>query len=188
MEGCAIRPWRLQDAADLVGLINNRRVQDNLRDGIPYPYGLQDAKDYLTGVLARDPHQVYAFAITWQGQLAGSISATRGGNIHCRTAELGYYLGEAFWGRGIATAAVELLCQHLFAQTDLLRIFAEPFGENLASCQVLEKAGFQLEGILRCNAVKNGVVRDMKLYARLRPNGDLAGETDRIATEGRSRG
>ena len=82
----------------------------------------------------------------------------------------------------------ELLCQHLFAQTDLLRIFAEPFGENLASCRVLEKAGFQLEGILRCNAVKNGVVRDMKLYARLRPNGDLAGETDRIATEGRSRG
>mgnify|MGYP000146317199 CR=1 FL=1 len=77
-------------------------------------------------------------------------------------------MAQPFWGRGLATGAVRQLCAQVFARTDILRIGAEVFAENLASCRVLEKSGFQLEGILRSNAVKNGVVRDMKLYARIR--------------------
>ncbi|OUP18046.1 hypothetical protein B5F29_11840 [Lachnoclostridium sp. An196] len=88
--------------------------------------------------------------------------------IHFRTAEIGYYIGENFWGHGIATHAVKQACGDIFARTDILRIFAEPFSYNAASCRVLEKAGFQFEGLLRNNAVKNGKILDMKMYARLR--------------------
>ena len=98
----------------------------------------------------------------------GSIALYRGVNVHFRTAELGYYLGRAFWGRGYATRAVRQACSRVFADTDILRIYAEPFARNAASCRVLEKAGFQLEGTLRKNAVKNGEVLDMKLYALVR--------------------
>ena len=79
-----------------------------------------------------------------------------------------YYIGEPYWGKGMATSAVKQACRHVFANTDIIRIFAEPFAYNTASCRVLEKAGFQLEGILRSNAVKNGRVQDMKMYALVR--------------------
>lgn len=93
---------------------------------------------------------------------------TRAENVHSRTGELGYYLGESFWGHGIASEAVRQICSYVFEHTDILRIFAEPFAYNTASCRVLEKAGFSCEGTLRCNAVKNGRVLDMKMYALLR--------------------
>ena len=102
----------------------------------------------------------------------GSLGMFRQGNIHRRTAELGYYLGPDHWGQGIGTWAVREAVQWVFARTDLLRIFAEPFAENHASCRVLEKAGFQLEGVLRQNAVKDGRVLDMKMYARCRGEND----------------
>ena len=100
--------------------------------------------------------------------MVGSIGVFRQENIHFRTAELGYYIGEPYWGRGFATSAVKQVCQYVFDHSDILRIFAEPFAYNAASCRVLEKAGFQFEGTLRSNAVKNGEVLDMKLYARVR--------------------
>ena len=78
---------------------------------------------------------------------------------------MGYYLGEAYWGKGFGTSAVRQICTYVFENTDIIRIFAEPFAFNTASCRVLEKAGFQMEGILRSNAVKNGAVQDMKMYA-----------------------
>ena len=162
---CTLRPWDMEDAGPLALLCSNLAVQNNLRDGFPYPYTKQDGEAFLASVLAADPQELFSFAILADGQLAGSITAYRQGNIHRRTAELGYYLGEPYWGKGIATCAVQQFCRHLFATTDLLRIFAEPFSTNRASCRVLEKAGFQREGLLRKNAVKNGVVRDMVLYA-----------------------
>ncbi len=165
----ALRPWRPDDAPALAALINDRAVQDNLRDGIPYPYTAADGAAFLAETLAADPDTTFAYAVTTDGRLAGSIAAYRQGNIHRRTAELGYYLGRDFWGRGVATAAVRLLCERLFDTTDLVRLFAEPFADNAASRRVLEKAGFTLEGVLRRNAVKNGRLRDMCLYARLRP-------------------
>lgn len=163
-----LRAWTLADASALAKLINNKKVQDNLRDGLPFPYGEEDAKVFLSAMLASDPDQNMAFAIEADGELIGSISATRCANIHFRTAELGYYLGEPYWGRGFATEAVRQICDYIYRNTDIIRIFAEPFAYNTASCRVLEKAGFQLEGLLRSNAVKNGGILDMKMYARIR--------------------
>lgn len=165
---CTLRKWRVEDAADLVSAISNRKVQDNLRDGIPYPYSLHDARAFIESVLSADPQQRYAFAIVADGRTVGSIAVTRGSNVHSRTGELGYYLSEAYWNRGIGSRAVRLMVEFIFANTDILRIYAEPFAHNAASCRVLEKAGFRLEGILRKNAVKNGEVLDMKMYAIVR--------------------
>ena len=116
-----------------------------------------------------DPNDTFAFAITVDDKAVGSISAFRQGNIHRKTAELGYYLAEEYWGKGIMTEAVRQLCDYVFSHTDIIRIFAEPFAYNIGSCRVLEKAGFQYEGTLRSNAVKNGKVLDMKMYSKLRP-------------------
>lgn len=170
---CALRPWRMEDAPSLAAVINNRKVQDNLRDGIPFPYSEADARAFLGEILTADPETLTAFAITVKDTVAGSISVTRGGNVHSRTAELGYYLGEAFWGKGIATAAVEQICRYVFEKTDILRIYAEPFAYNTASCRVLEKNGFHFEGTLKSNAVKNGKVQDMKMYALVREKGEF---------------
>lgn len=124
--------------------------------------------EYITAMLAADENETFAFAITIDDKVIGSIGAFRQGNIHRRTAELGYYLAEDNWGKGIMTQAVKQICNYVFDKSDVIRIYAEPFAYNTASCRVLEKAGFQYEGTLRKNAVKNGRVVDMKMYALLK--------------------
>lgn len=163
-----IRKWRLSDAKDLAAALSNKRVQDNLRDGLPYPYTEQDGRDYISAMLSADESEVFAFAVTLEDRAIGSIGVFRQGNIHRRTAELGYYLAEEYWGRGVMTAAVKQACRAVFANSDILRIYAEPFACNAGSCRVLEKAGFQYEGTLRSNAVKGGRVIDMRMYSLLR--------------------
>lgn len=165
---CTIRKWRIEDQKALAVLLNNQHILNNLRDGIPYPYTQKDAADFITGMLSADTTKTFPFAVTLNDQVIGSIGLFRQDNIHFRTAELGYYIGEAYWGKGFCTEAVRQACRYVFENTDILRIFAEPFAYNTASCRVLEKAGFQLEGTLRRNAVKNGRVLDMKLYARIK--------------------
>lgn len=165
-----IRKWELTDAKDLAAALSNKKVQDNLRDGLPYPYTEQDGKDFISAMLAADENDTFAFAITADGKVAGSIGAFRQGNIHRQTAELGYYIAEEYWGKGIMTEAVKLLCEYIFSHTDIIRIYAEPFAHNIGSQRVLEKAGFQYEGTLRANAVKNGEVMDMKMYAKVKSN------------------
>ena len=162
---CTIRPWRMSDAMDLAAALSDPAILNNLRDGLPYPYTEKDAEDYITAMLCADKSAVFAYAICLEDRAVGSIGAFRQSNIHFRTAELGYYLAREYWGRGIVTEAVRQLCEKIFAQTDILRIYAEPFSDNVGSRRVLEKAGFQLEGILRRNACKNGRVLDMALYA-----------------------
>lgn len=163
-----LRPWQLSDAADLARALSNLKIQNNLRDGLPYPYTEQDGKTFIAAMLAAEQNNTFAFAVTVDGRAVGSIGAFRQQNIHSRTAELGYYLAEEYWGKGIMTQAVRLLCDNVFSHSDILRIFAEPFTHNIASRRVLEKAGFSLEGILRHNAVKNGRVLDMAIYSRLK--------------------
>ena len=165
---CKIRKWELSDAAALAAALSNKKIQDNLRDGLPYPYTEQDGQEYISAMLSADENETFAFAITVDGKVIGSIGVFRQGNIHRRTAELGYYIAEEYWGRGIMTEAVEQICAYVFERSDIIRIYAEPFAYNAASCRVLEKAGFQYEGTLRSNAVKNGRVLDMKMYARLK--------------------
>ncbi len=163
-----IRKWKLSDAKDLAIALSNRKIQDNLRDGLPYPYTEQDGADYISDMLSADENETFAFAITIDGKAVGSIGVFRKGNIHKQTAELGYYISEEYWGRGIMTEAVKQICQYVFSESDIIRIYAEPFAYNAASCKVLEKAGFQYEGTLRRNAVKNGKVIDMKMYSLLK--------------------
>ncbi len=166
---CKIREWKTDDAKDLANAISNRRVLDNLRDGIPYPYTEKDGEEFINAMLLSDKNTTFAYAIEVEGKAAGSITAFRQSNIHSRTAELGYYISEEYWGKGIMTQAVRQICEYIFGNTDIIRIFAEPFSYNTASCRVLEKAGFKLEGILRSNAYKNGKILDMKMYSLIKP-------------------
>ena len=165
---CKIRRWELSDARDLAAALSNKKIQDNLRDGLPYPYTEQDGKEFISAMLAANENDTFAFAITVNGKAIGSIGAFRQGNIHRQTAELGYYIAEEYWGKGIMTEAVKQLCDYVFSNTDIIRIYAEPFAYNIGSCRVLEKAGFQYEGTLRSNALKNGNVFDMKMYSKLK--------------------
>ncbi|MDE6029000.1 MAG: GNAT family N-acetyltransferase [Clostridiales bacterium] len=164
----SLREWKLNDAQNLALAINNKKVLDNLRDGIPYPYTEQDGKDFITAMLSADKNSTFAFAIEIEGKVVGSIAVFRQNNIHFKTAELGYYLAEEYWGKGIMTEAVKQVCKCVFDNSDIIRIYAEPFAHNIGSCRVLEKAGFQFEGLLRANAVKNGAIIDMKMYALIR--------------------
>ncbi len=165
---CKIRKWKLSDAADLAAALSNKKVQDNLRDGLPFPYTEKDGVDYITTMLSTDENETFTFAITVDNMVIGSIGIFRQGNIHRQTAELGYYIAEEYWGKGIMTEAVKQICEYVFANSDIIRIYAEPFAYNIASCRVLEKAGFQYEGTLRSNAVKNSKVIDMKMYSLLK--------------------
>lgn len=165
---CRIRQWKIEDAADLVKMLNNKNILNNLRDGLPYPYTRKDAEEYITAMLNANQTKTFAFAITVDDKAVGSIGVFRCDNIHFRTAEMGYYIGEPYWGNGMGTDAVKQICSYVFEHTDIIRIFAEPFAYNTASCRVLEKAGFQLEGILRSNAIINGKVLDMKMYSLIK--------------------
>ena len=165
---CRIRKWELSDAKDLAATLSNKKVQDNLRDGLPYPYTEQDGKEFISAMLSADENETFAFAIMVDDKVVGSIGIFRQGNIHSQTAELGYYIAEEYWGKGIMTEAVKQICEYVFGDSDIIRIYAEPFAYNIASCRVLEKAGFQYEGTLRSNAVKNGKVIDMKMYSLLK--------------------
>lgn len=165
---CILRKWRLSDAGDLAAALNNEKILNNLRDGLPLPYTEQDAHDYIITMLSSNESDTFAYAITIDDRAVGSIGAFRQSNIHRQTAELGYYLAEEYWGRGIMTDAIRQLCGIVFETTDILRIYAEPFAYNTASRRALEKAGFCYEGTMKNNAVKNGKVLDMALYSMTR--------------------
>ena len=167
---CQIRPWTLEDAADLAEALNNKNIQNNLRDGLPYPYTQSDALDFIQAMLNSDKDATYAFAIVSDGKAVGSIGVFRQNNIHRLTAEMGYYIAEPFWGKGLGTDAIKQVSQYIFNNTDIIRIFAEPFAYNTASCRILEKSGFVFEGTLRSNAIKNGQIIDMKCIPWLECN------------------
>lgn len=163
-----LKEWHISDASDLAEAINNKKILDNLRDGIPFPYTVSDAEFYIKSALDAKQDSQYAWAIVVDGKVIGSIGIFRKDNIHQRTAEVGYYIAEEYWGKGIGTRALKEACNYVFVNTDIIRIFAEPFAYNNASCRILEKSGFVYEGTLRKNAVKNGQVLDMKMYALIK--------------------
>lgn len=165
---CILRKWRLSDSKDLSYALNNEKIMNNLRDGLPFPYTEQDAQEYITAMLSADENDTFAYAVTIDDRAVGSIGAFRQSNIHRQTAELGYYLAEEYWGKGIMTDAIRQICNNIFQSTDIVRIYAEPFAYNTGSRRALEKAGFCYEGTLKNNAVKNGKVLDMALYSLTR--------------------
>jgi RimJ/RimL family protein N-acetyltransferase len=160
-----IRLWSFEDCNSLANTLNNKNIHDNLRDGLPLPYTVSDAESFISAMLSADHNTTYARAITVDDIAVGSIGVFRKDNVHRLTAEMGYYVAEEYWGKGVMTEAVKQMCQYIFDNTDIVRIFADPYAYNAASCRVLEKVGFVYEGTLRKNAVKNGQLVDMKMYA-----------------------
>ena len=157
-----VRPWRSTDAEALARNANARSIWLNLRDGFPHPYTLADAHAFLERALPT------FWCIESEGEAAGGIGLVPGTDVERFSAELGYWLGERFWGRGIVSQAVAAVTEHAFASLGLQRVFALPYGRNAASARVLEKAGYTLEGTLRRASFKDGAFVDQLLYARLR--------------------
>lgn len=166
LEKCTVRSWRWGDEPSLVRHANNRKVWMNLRDRFPHPYTLQDAEQWLRLVHAAVPEANFAIAV--DGLAAGGIGFALQEDVHRRSAEIGYWLGEEFWGRGIMTEAVRAVTAHAFATYDLCRIYAGVFEWNPASMRLLEKAGYSCEGRLRKSVTKDGKTLDQFLYAVIR--------------------
>lgn len=161
--GCLLRPLELADAESLARHANDRGVWENLRDRFPHPYAEADAIEYIEHVKAR-PVQT-SFGIDVGGQAIGSISLMLGEDIARRTAEIGYWIGREYWGRGIMVEAVRATTHFAFEVLGLMRVFAVPFATTTRSSRVLQKAGYVQEGVMRQSAVKDGVVLDQFLYA-----------------------
>ncbi len=166
-----LREWRREDAADVARYADSEKIARNLRDVFPHPYALADAQGFLDICIAGDPETSLFRAIEIDGRAAGSIALCRGSDVYQKTAELGYWLAEDYWGRGIMTQAVRQLCREGFSRWDIQRIHAEPFAHNAGSRRVLEKAGFSLEGVMRRGVFKRGQVCDFCMYALLREEG-----------------
>lgn len=162
---CLVRPWRKSDLASLARHANNANVAKYLRDAFPHPYTNADAKAFLKrAAAAADPTNL---AIEVDGEAAGAVGYVPGRDVERYSAEIGYWLGEALWGRGIVTEALQLVTEHAFSQGGFLRLFALPFSDNTASIRVLEKSGYVREAVLRSSSVKAGVPKDQLLYARI---------------------
>ena len=155
-----------KSAATLAAAADNRKIWRNMNEGFPNPYTLADANGWIA--LTRQESPERNFAIASGTEVIGGIGLKLRDDVFHRSAEIGYWLGEHFWGRGIATAALSALTDYAFVQFDLIRIDAGVFEWNPASCRVLEKAGYVREARLRKSVVKDGQVIDRFLYAKLR--------------------
>lgn len=167
MTSFILRPWQRADIEAIAEAADNPNIAANLRNIFPSPYTLADAKWFVEDCIAQGEARQLMRAIAVNGRAAGSISVSRKDDVYEKSAELGYWLAEDYWGRGIMTEAVRQICREAFDRFDILRIFAEPFAENLGSRRVLEKAGFQLEGVMRESVCKRGRVYDSCMYALL---------------------
>jgi RimJ/RimL family protein N-acetyltransferase len=162
---CTVRAWQKADADSLVRHADNINVARHLRDRFPNPYTRQDARAFLKhATTSNDPTNL---AIEVDGEAVGAIGYVPGHDVERFSAEIGYWLGETMWGRGIVTEALVLLTEHAFTRMNVLRMFALPFADNVGSVRVLEKAGYTREGLLRSSSVKYGVVKDQLLYSRI---------------------
>ncbi|MCU0636720.1 MAG: GNAT family N-acetyltransferase [Gemmatimonadaceae bacterium] len=164
---CVLRPWRLDDAAALAAEANDPRIAAQTRDVFPNPYTLADAQAFLASAVDEEPPT--RFAITVDDVVAGGIGWIPGTDVSRVTAEVGYWLGTAWWGRGIAQDALAAVSTALLRPgTGFERLEAIVFVGNDASARVLERCGYVQEAVMRRSAIKHGVVRDQYLYARVR--------------------
>lgn len=166
LKTCTVRSWEWRDRDAIVRHANNRKVSINLRDRFPYPYTARDARMWLHSVVDQKPET--NFAIDVAREAVGGIGFTPQHDVGRRSAEIGYWLGEQFWGRGIATEALIAVTEYAFANFDLCRLYAHVFDGNDASARVLEKAGYEFEGRLRKSVTKEGQTLDQLMYAIVR--------------------
>ena len=164
----SLEKWQPSFAGSVTESANDARVARFLRDSFPYPYTRKNAEDFIAFAQGETERGEYYRAIVADGKAVGGIAVTRGQDVCKRSGEIGYWLTPACWGRGIMTRAVREICKEVFETTDIVRIFAEPFSVNAASCRVLEKNGFAKEGIKRKSVFKNGAFYDSIVYARIK--------------------
>ena len=168
-EGFVVREWRFSDCDSLAENANNEKIWNNVMDHFPHPYTKQDAFDYISMVHAM-PAPSMRFAIEVDGKAVGSIGFGSEGDIERVTAEIGYWLGEPYWGRGIMPRVVAAVTQYAFETFGYQKLYALVFDYNPGSMRVLEKAGYQLEAVLHKAAVKNGKVIDFYYYSIMKEN------------------
>ena len=167
LESSTVRSWETTDVASLVTHGDNRNIWINLRDRFPHPYTARDGREFIRAARKMRPETFFAIAVG--GQAVGAIGFVLQSDVERVSAEVGYWLGESFWGRGIATEALIAITRHGIERHGLTRLFAAPFAYNTASCRVLEKAGYVLEGTLRRSAIKDGRIVDQLQYAFVAP-------------------
>jgi RimJ/RimL family protein N-acetyltransferase len=164
--GLLLRPWQRGDEPSLVRHANNRKVWINLRDRFPHPYTAEDAQQWIARCADEDP--AHNLAIIVDASAVGGIGVQLGDDVYRLSGEVGYWLGEPFWGRGLVTAALRRFTQYVFERFELVRLHATVFDYNPASARVLEKAGYAFEGRRRRAVVKDGRIADELAYFRLR--------------------
>lgn len=162
-----LRAWRPSDASSLATYANNANVARQLRDRFPHPYTIADARQFIQSVAGARPTTLFAMVV--DGTAVGGVGFFPGADVERFSAEIGYWLAEPYWGRGITAEAVQLASTYAFEACNVLRLFALPFADNARSIRVLEKAGYTREAILRSSSVKYGQVRDQALYALVNP-------------------
>ena len=162
-----LRAFQEEDAVSLVTLCNNKNIWNNVRDTFPHPYGEKEAKEFIKIATAKDPQEI--FAIVNHNQLVGCIGIHPQADVYRHSAEIGYWIGEPYWGSGMATRAVKLIIDYGFNTLNLVRIYAGCFDFNLASQKVLLKAGFQQEAVHKKAVLKNEKLCDEIRYAIFRP-------------------
>ena len=158
-----LRPFNITDIDSLVKYANNSKIAANLTNQFPHPYTKENGEAFITMATQNNPITIYAIDIN--GIAAGGIGLHLQSDIHVKNAELGYWLAEPFWGKGIMTKAVTQMVDYGFKTFDISRIFARPYGTNIGSQKVLEKAGFILEGSFKKTIFKNGKYLDELIYA-----------------------
>ena len=163
---CILRPWRAGDEPALARRADNRKVWLNLTDGFPHPYTRADADAWVAANAGVEPVRCHAIEVG--GEVAGSIGVFPLADVYRRSANIGYWLAEEMWGRGIMTEAVGAATENAFRSFDLVRIQAAVFGWNAASMRVLEKCGYVREAWLRKSVWKDGQLIDSAMYARFR--------------------
>jgi RimJ/RimL family protein N-acetyltransferase len=162
-----IRPWVETDFQNLVVHANNLNIWNNLRNYFPHPYTEEAARAWLDKTIGAEP--LINFAIDVDGEAVGGIGVILNSDVYVMSAEIGYWIGEAWWGKGIASEAVRQISEYIFYYFDIVRLYAEVFENNKSSMRVLEKNGFYLEGVRRKAVLKNGVLMDDYIWVKLRP-------------------
>lgn len=163
-----LRSWITGDEPSLADNANNPKIWMNVRDRFPHPYTLKDAALWIR--IAASDKSMLNLAIEYQGKAVGAIGVIFKNDVHRHTAEIGYWLGEKYWGKGIMTRAVQALTNYVFQHYNIRRIYAGIFEYNQASARVLEKAGYHLEAILKKNVTKRGKTVDELIYAKVPEN------------------
>jgi len=164
----SLRKWKLEDVPDVARYANNENIACNLRDVFPFPYTLSDAQSYVESCVNNPEERQLCRAIVAENETIGSIGVFLGNDVYRKSAELGYWLAEEYWNRGIMTKAVTQICEEAFRRFDIVRIYAEPYAYNTPSKKVLENAGFTLEGVMKMGVFKGGAIYDYCMYALLK--------------------